>query len=63
MIKFDELKEEIAETRRQIGLTESKRRKYQLHRRLAKLEKEYKYGKMMMKKQAKTEDQDELIRT
>lgn len=38
-LKSHELK--IAECKRQIGLTESPQRKYELHRHLRKLEKEY----------------------
>lgn len=48
MIKFEELKHEIIETKKQIENTDSSKRKYQLHRRLAKLQKEYRYGKMLV---------------
>lgn len=47
MIKFEELKQEIRETKKQIENTDSNKRKYQLHRRLAKLQKEYSYGKIL----------------
>ena len=46
MIKFNELNEEIKETRRQIQLTKSKQRRWQLHRHLSKLQKQYSLARM-----------------
>lgn len=45
MIKFEKAMEEIQETYRQIGLTDSKQRKKQLHRHLAKQWKAYNEAK------------------
>lgn len=46
MVNYAPLLEEIDETRRQIKLTDSKQRKYQLNRRLHRLKKEYFTAKM-----------------
>lgn len=40
-MNLNEHKEKIAETIRQISMTESPQRKYELHRHLKKLRKEY----------------------
>ena len=45
MIKFDEILEEIRETKKSISETESRRRKYELNRRLRKQLKEYQTAK------------------
>lgn len=45
MPDFEKCLEDIRETKRQIELTSSKQRKYQLHRHLSKLLKEYKTAK------------------
>lgn len=45
MVKFDEHIDEIRETKKQIGLTESKQRKYELHRHLDKLVRELRRGR------------------
>lgn len=45
MPDFEKCLEAIRETKRQIELTESKQRKYQLHRHLNKLLREYKTAK------------------
>lgn len=50
MVKFEKAMEEIQKTYRQIGLTDSKQRKKQLHRHLAKLWKEYNEAKMYVKR-------------
>lgn len=46
MINYAPLLKEIDETRMQLGKTQSKQRKYQLHRRLNKLKREYYTAKM-----------------
>lgn len=46
MVKFDDHLNEIKETQKQIGMTKSPQRKYQLHRRLNKLLKDYSYAKL-----------------
>lgn len=46
MINYGPLLQEIDETRMQLGKTESKKRKYQLHRRLNKLKNEFRIAKM-----------------
>lgn len=46
MVDFKRLEQEMDETRRQIQLTCSKQRKWELHRHLEKLKKEYKTGKL-----------------
>lgn len=51
MVKFDELLDEIRETRKQLSMTNSKQRKYELHRRLNKLVKEYRDGMWYWKEQ------------
>ena len=51
MVKFDELLDEIRETRKQLSMTSSKQRKYELHRRLNKLVKEYRDGMRYWKEQ------------
>lgn len=41
-MNLNDHKEKIAECKRQINLTDSSQRKYELHRHLRKLQKEYK---------------------
>ena len=50
MVDFEKAKNEIRETYKQIGLTDSKQRKKQLHRHLAKQWKEYNEAKMYVKR-------------
>lgn len=45
MPNFDEILDDIRETRKQIMMTKSKRRKYELNRHLHKQLKEYKMAK------------------
>jgi len=50
MPDFEKWLEDIRETKRQIELTNSKQRKYQLRRHLNKLLKEYRAAKMFASK-------------
>lgn len=53
MIDFKSLEDQMDETRRQIGMTESKHRRWELHRHLTKLKKEYRIGKLYYYQQKK----------
>lgn len=49
MIALERHLDEIRDTEKQIRATQSKQRKYELHRHLAKLQKEYRTAKRHMK--------------
>lgn len=53
MVDFKALEDQMDETRRQIALTESKQRRWELHRHLTKLKKEYRTGKLYYYQQKK----------